>query len=329
MSQANDAENIAPLRLLIDIFRFLLIYLNIETILQESAVSQRRERLTEITNGLGLEDAYDAAIERIKAQGGDKSRLGMEALMWVSHAERPLMADELCYALAVDPGTTDFNTDKVPSISGVVGCCQGLITVDKEGSCVRLIHSTLQEYLSLHSDIFGEPHSAIGESCLTYLNFRHVNALPTDTSPGALEARFLEYCSINWGIHTKRELSDRSRSLALQMFQEYDGHISVKLLLRQPRYKFVHQDEGLPFSGLDCASFFGIVEVVTALIEMGAPGIDEGRFGGYTPLIWAAQSGHEEVVKILLERGGVDPEKPDKKGMTPFRMLPVTGMWEW
>jgi len=318
VSKANDAESLAPRHLLIYMFRFLLIYLNIEAILQESTVSHRRERLTEITNGLRLEDAYDAAIERMKAQGGDKSRLGIEALMWVSHAERPLMADELCYALAVEPGATDFNAGKVSPMSTVVGCCQGLITADKEGSCVRLIHSTLQEYLSLRPDIFGRPHSAIGESCLTYLNSRHVKALSTDTSTSALETPFLEYCSINWGMHAKRELSDRSRSLALQMFQEYDGHISVKLLLRQPKYKLVDLHEGLPFSGLDCASFFGIVEIVTALIEMGAPGIDEGRFRGYTPLIWAAQNGQEEMVKILLERGHVNPDKPDEKGQTPI-----------
>jgi len=63
-----------------------------------------------MTNGLGLGDAYGATIERIKAQGGGKSRLGMEALMWISHAERPLKANELCHALAVEPGSARFNS---------------------------------------------------------------------------------------------------------------------------------------------------------------------------------------------------------------------------
>ena len=91
---------------------------------------------------------YDATIGRIKAQDGDKSRLGMTALMWISNAERPLRADELCHALAVQLGTTDFDFGNIPSISTLVSCCQGLITVDKEASTVRLIHFTLQEYLS-------------------------------------------------------------------------------------------------------------------------------------------------------------------------------------
>ena len=81
-----------------------------------------------MTDGLGLGDAYGATIERIKAQGGGKSKLGMEALMWISHAERPLTVHELCDALAIELGSTDFNADNVPSITTLVGCCQGLIT---------------------------------------------------------------------------------------------------------------------------------------------------------------------------------------------------------
>ena len=82
-------------------FRFLLVSLNIEAILQESTMHHRRERLNKMTNELGLEDVYGATIARIKAQGKDKARLGMGALMWICHAERPLSADELCHALAI------------------------------------------------------------------------------------------------------------------------------------------------------------------------------------------------------------------------------------
>jgi len=60
-----------------------------------------------------LGDAYGVTIERIKAQGEGNRRLGLEALMWVSHAERPLMADELCHTLTVELGSTNFNSDNV------------------------------------------------------------------------------------------------------------------------------------------------------------------------------------------------------------------------
>jgi len=83
--------------------------------------------MSKMTAGLGLDDAYGATIERIKEQGGDKSRLGMEALMWISHAERPLIADQLCHALAIELGSADFNPGNIPSIATLVSCCQGLV----------------------------------------------------------------------------------------------------------------------------------------------------------------------------------------------------------
>ena len=130
--------------------RFLLVSLNIDAILHESTISRRREKLNTMTKGLELGDVYDATIERIKAQDGDKSRLGMTALMWISHAERPLRADELCHALAVQLGSRDFDVGNIPSISTLVSCCQGLITVDKEASTVRLVRSESTRLNSSH-----------------------------------------------------------------------------------------------------------------------------------------------------------------------------------
>jgi len=310
---------------LIDRSRFLLVALNIEAILQESTIYRRRERLSRMTDGLGLGDAYRMTIERIKMQSGDKSRLGMAALMWVSHAERPLSADELCHALAVELGSTDFNGDNVPSMSTLVSCCQGLITIDKETSTVRLIHFTLQEYLSALSNIFSRPHSAMAEICLTYLNSKQVKAIGAYSPHGASDIPFLGYYSVYWGVHAKKELSHCARSLTLELFlfPEYDCHISVKFLLKQVkiiRYWDFNADIGLSlsFSGLHCASFFGIVELVAALIEMEWCDINKRDILWHTPLAWAAHNGHEEVVKTLLKQEEINPDKPNLMAMTPL-----------
>ena len=313
---------------IIDMFRFLLVSLNIDMILQESTIHRRRERLRKMTHGLGLGDAYDATIERIKAQGGDKSRLGMEALMWVSHAERPLMADELYHALAVELGSRDFNIGNAPSISTLVNCCQGLITVDKEASTVRLIHFTLQEYLSSHPDIFSRPHSSMSEVCLTFLNSKKVKAIPANSYPDPSDTPFLKYCSLYWGVHAKRELSDNASSLALELFQELDDHISTRLLLNQGYHEYIDIEEvetSFLFNGLHCASLFGIVEVAAVLIEMECYDINTGDFWGTAPLVWAARNGHEGVVKILLGREEVNPDKPDNGGLTPLSFAAWNG----
>jgi len=270
-------------------------------------------------DGLGLDDIYGATIERIKAQQEGRSRLGMEALMWISFAERPLRAGELCHALAIELGSTEFEADNVPSISTVVGCCQGLITVDKEASTVRLIHPTLQRYLSAHHHIFSRPHAVMSETCLTYLNSGQVKTISADPSPDILNTPFLEYCSAYWGAHAKRQLSECSRALALKLLQQYDGHISSKLLLNQAGHLYVEDfSVSFRFNGLHCSSLFGIVEVAYALIQMGSCDINDGDFGGYTPLAWAARNGHDEMIKMMLGWGTVKPDKPDNSGQTPL-----------
>ena len=130
-----------------------------------------------MANGLELRDVYDATIERIKAQDGEKSRLGMTVSKWISHAERRLRSDELCHAHAVQQGPRDFDDGNIPSVTTLVSCCQGLIAVDKGASTVRLIHFTLQEYLSSRPDIFSKPHSAMVAICLTYLNSQKAKVL--------------------------------------------------------------------------------------------------------------------------------------------------------
>ena len=317
---------------LIAVFRFLLDSLYIGPILQESTIYRRRERLNNMSEELELRNIYDATINRIWAQNGDKPRLGLGALMWVSNAERPLSVDELCYALAVDLDSEDFNADNVPSISTVVGSCQGLITVDREASTVGLINFTLQEYLSSHPEIFCvyEIHSTMAETCLSYLNSSQVNTISADTSPDALDTPFLEYSSIYWGVHAQRKLSARATSLALQLFQEYNGHVSAKLLLElvghlDPQDPDTSFDSSTRFSGLHCACFFGIDEVVAALIETGCYDINEGDLAGYTPLAWAAHNGHDDAVKLLLELKEVLLDEPDHYGNTPLSQAAGNG----
>jgi len=285
-----------------------------------------------MTDGLGLGDAYDATLGRIKGQGGEKTRLGMDALMWISHSERPLKVDELCHALAVRIGSTDLDGDNVPSIGTLLACCQGLVAVDKEASTVRLIHFTVQEYLRAHPELFSSAHSIIAETCLSYLNSQQVKALSASRSSYAQSTPFLEYSSVYWGVHAKRELSDCAKLLALRLFDDYNDHISTEILLEARGWRgYFHPDKPYLFSGLHCASFFGIVEIVAGLVEVEGCDINQNDCTGLTPLLLAVRNGHERVVEVLLGQNEVDPDKPDKGGRADhhFLVLLEMGMREW
>src|SRR5437879_822679 len=198
-------------------FRFLLASFHIEAILRESTIAGRSKRLKSLKDGAGLEDAYGVTLERIKVQGGGMTELAIAALTWICHSERPLQVDELCHALAVEIGAMDFDPENVPSIGTLLTCCQGLITVDKEASAVRLIHFTVQEYLCAQPDLFRRPHSIIAETCLTYLSSQQVKNLSLHPLPDHRSTPFLKYSSRYWGTHASRELSDHARAIAQQL----------------------------------------------------------------------------------------------------------------
>jgi len=251
--------------------RFLLVSLNIDAV-QETTIHRRRQKLSAMTDGLGLGDAYGATLGRIKRQGGEKARLGLAALMWISYAERPLKASELCQALAIEIGSPNLNIDNVPSIGTLLARCQGLIVAEEKDSTVRLVHFTLHEHLRAHPDLFDAAHSAIAETCLSYLNSQQVKALSTSPSPNIQHKPFLEYSALYWGVHAKRDLSDCAKQLALKLFEDYNSHVSAGVLLgTQNMYRHaMHSslNKNPLFSGLHCASSFGIVEIVACLAEV-------------------------------------------------------------
>ena len=168
------------------------------------------------TTGVDLNTVYEQKLQRIKKQKGDQSELGMGVLMWVSHAERPLRIEELCHALAVEMGATDLDHENITPHDTVLGSCLGLVIVDKETSTVRLIHYTLQEYLS-RPGILLNVHKRLAQSCLAYLNCDHIRGLPASNASNLAGLAFFEYSSLYWGSHAKIELSNQAKPLVLEL----------------------------------------------------------------------------------------------------------------
>ena len=308
-------------------YRFLMASLKVETILRETTIHRRRNRLNAMGDGLGLGGAYETTLGRIRAQEGEKEKLAMTALMWICHSERPLQVDELCHALAVEIGSTHFNSDNVPATETLLACCQGLVTVDREASTARLTHHTLREYLSTHRNLFPRAHLEMAETCLTYLNSDQAKALPAKRQPNLSSMPFLKYCSRYWGIHAKRELSDGVVLLAMELLNQYGNHVAANSLFEQMLAPDDSKEANAPslFGGLHCVSFFGIVNLMTGLLRMSGCDANQGDIAGLTPLIWAVRGGESEAVELLLKQEDVNPDKPDNEGNTPLSWAAVKG----
>jgi len=212
--------------------------LKVETIPSETTIHRRRNRLNAMGDGLGLGDAYETTLGRIRAQEGEKAKLAMTTLMWICHSERPLRVGGPRHALAVEIGSTHFNSDNVPAAETLLACC--LVTVDREASTARLTHHTLREYLSTHRDLFPRAHLEMAETCLTYLNSGRAKALPAKRQPDLSSMPFLKYYSRYWDTHAKRELSGRMISLAMELLDQYENHVAANSLFDQILHRAIY-----------------------------------------------------------------------------------------
>jgi len=72
----------------------LLVSLNTGAVLGEITLIRRRKKLHEITNEEDLGAAYAATLSQMKTQPRNRSKIGMDVLMWVSHVEWSLPVNE-------------------------------------------------------------------------------------------------------------------------------------------------------------------------------------------------------------------------------------------
>jgi len=312
------------------VHRFLLVSLGIETILGETTIRRRREKLKQMSTGQDVGDVYTATLERIRGQGGDRARLGMEAIMWIAYSRLPLSPDELCQALGVAIGSTDLDNDNIPSIRTILNCGLGLITVDSSSSRVRLVHFTLQEHILANPTLFCSPHSIIAEVCLTYLNFRCIMDPSPASRPLPPTTPFLEYASRYWAAHARRQTSVGVVSLALNLFDRYDAHLSSEIhlprqFLKPEHWGFDGFDGPTKFTVLHAGAFFGVSEIMVSLLNINKWDLNATDSFGSTALMWAARMEHDAIVQMLLEREGVDPNIVDHLGRTPLSLAAKNG----
>ncbi len=82
----------------------------------------------------GLDEVLQQTLSRIQRQSDGRKRLGMNTLMWIVLAERPLTVTELSEALAIRIGMTSLNHKYQPSQKTMIDCCMGLVTVSSHSS---------------------------------------------------------------------------------------------------------------------------------------------------------------------------------------------------
>ena len=288
-------------------------------VLEQTTIARRRKVLE--TLPYGLRAAYTGAIDRIKTLPKCHARLGMQILMIVHLAYRPLGLGEVQHALAVEVGDTQLDVENVPSKHIMLQCCLGLVTIDQETSTVRLVHHSLEEHFQKHSiEYFPEGPSSMAEICLNYLSFDTWKSQSCSTEDElhqlSSEFVFLRYATCHWGHYIRKQCNERIKGFALQLLAQITG--SRHYIIQGFWVWALENDfETFPLlSGTHIVAWFGIHEIMGDLSDKGKWDLSDDQ--GRTPLSYAAANGHEAVVRLLLEREGVVADSTDKHGQTPL-----------
>lgn len=263
-------------------------------------------------------------MERIYGYQPSNWDLAKRVLTWISHTRRPLTTGELRYALAVELGEPGIDEDNLPEVNDMVSFCEGLIIVDKESDIIGLVHYTTQEYLDRVSQTWiPDAHKDIALVCLGYLSFQEFSAcscLNDKEFEDRLERNaLLDYCAKNWGDHV-RDADDKGADEAALRFLEDEKKLASAVQVRMvSEYRFTGYCRKVParIAAAHVTAQFGLSRIMTRLLADGSKADEDDNFSR-TPLSYAAEYGHLNIVQLLAPRQDTNLDSVDQDGRTPL-----------
>ncbi|KAL2676553.1 hypothetical protein Neosp_010314 [[Neocosmospora] mangrovei] len=263
--------------------RFLLAHLHLESLMYKRTAKALCTALERLPRGsTAYDDTYEKTMERIETQFPDQAELAKDTLQWIVYAKAPLSVSGLRHALAVESGEEDLDSDNLPDADDMVTACGGLVTIDQESGIIRLVHYTTQEYFQRTKDTW----------------FRAAEKQMAETSP----AEILDFFQLKQAFWSSLQ----------PFFQDQTGPIYTEHYVANKPFNPVKNQ----VTALHMAALFGLVNVVRKLAT--PESVDQQTINGWTPLAFATEQGHDEVIRLLLVEHGAKANLQDEDGMTPL-----------
>ncbi|PQE05385.1 hypothetical protein CJF31_00011154 [Rutstroemia sp. NJR-2017a BVV2] len=312
---------------------FLLAQLHIESLTGKRSAKIMRAALKNLATGSGAYDeAYDDAMKRIHGQIKGHEELANQVLSWITCAKRQITTIELRHALGVEVGESELDEENFPEIEDIVSVCAGLVTIDGESGIIRLVHYTTQEYFErTQRQWFPDAQINITAICVSYLLFDEFESgicQNNEEFEQRLQSNMLyNYAAHNWGHHA-REASNLCPVVIEFLQKQGRVEASCQALMATKRWsldatniqKFPKQ-----MTGLHLSAYFGVDYAVQFLLSSNSP--DPKDSYRRTPLHLASESGHLEIVQLLLDHSA-DIKAASKYGSTPLQLASRSGHLE-
>ncbi|CAI0655001.1 unnamed protein product, partial [Colletotrichum noveboracense] len=270
-----------------------------------------------------VEEAYEKILGRLSPGQQQEARV---LLHIVVGARRPLTLSEMdvAFQLATDSsdaqthGELDLNHNHIKS--QIRELC-GLFVFINDNR-IYLIHQTAKEFL-VSQDLsnyskekswkrsLSRPDSdtIMTQISVQYLLFRDIpdGRFHVDGRKPGIDAThnpFLEYSAIYWSSHsrdanhpTEEGLQKQIRRLYDMQNQRFETWFSM---FWQTNYQYQSRD-GL--NSVHLAALNGHDEVLLRLLHSDNDALNSRDNAGRTPLIWGSLEGHDNIVRMLLDKG--------------------------
>ena len=183
---------------------------------------------------------------------------------------------------------------------------------------------------SLSDNVVGLGHFRISRSCVKFMSLKEVLEEPvfiTDRDRNNKLVKrlkqqewvrrfpFLRYCA-SWGLHTR--IVEKERIPQVDLISLFRWPLEDRIRSWKLSFGNENSQDGRKGSLVRFASQHSLLSVMKAMIDSGVNvNFDTKDEHGLTPLSLAAMHGHEEVVRLLIERG-IEIDSRDYQEQTPL-----------
>ncbi|KAI9830716.1 MAG: hypothetical protein M1819_005380 [Sarea resinae] len=297
---------------------FLLAQLHMNALAKEH--DRRTIRLALENLPKELDTIYERAMERIRSQDEEDTRLAESVLSWISYTLRPMTILELQHALATTPGDKQLDEEAFPDERLMLSVCAGLVAIDWETNIIRLVHYTAQEYLErIRMTQFPQARVNIAATCLKYTSIVALQREPCYDYRARKTCishhPFIEYAAQHLADHAR---GDPEEIIGADILKFFNCHLTREFLIIFITNKSLFRFGGayIPLGPLHVVSFLGLATTAKKLLDKGAK-VDFDAYV-HTPLFWAAAGGHVAVAKLLIRYNAALDLASDEDDRTPL-----------
>ncbi|KAF8417707.1 hypothetical protein EV426DRAFT_356485 [Tirmania nivea] len=343
---------------------FQLAALQVSFLCEMQSESDVKQNLTTLPDT--LTDIYNELYNGILMQKGSAPRIALNAFRWIQCSKEPLSSETLLDAVTVEVNTAgEFSQTGPARVKQLLTICRNLIILDKKLNTFRFAHLSVDEYLETKL-LKLNSHLELSRICFSLLcSHTAWNAYDQGkkTREGAYKDRhLLLYSAVFWPWHfagcgefnhdpALSRLWDKliTQNIYQRWFHYHrqcvildewskdgfwrglstmweKGYTRLFLVCIFGLYRvFLPILEWEVQDSLAHASGLGELEIERLLIEIG--GTDVSARTGDTPLHCASANGHQEIAKLLIDRGA-NIAAASKYGDTPLHYASRNGHQE-